>query len=176
MEEMTKCIKNHGQITPNQCGSNSNLFKCYCTVHFMPTIIQLYLSTILHIALAIKDHCHYHKTLFRILNEVNLIISSIPLTVRKSDVGYCKNYYLNFRKKVKVLKTLQIALKVFKSMFSIWLWLLNFHMFLKLSVALNFITFQRLLQMTIISYEDCGFRLFAFNLSIFIVGEVCFIL
>ena len=58
-----------------------------------------------------------------------MIISSILLTVRKSDVGYCKNYHLNFRKKVKVLKTLQIALKVFKSMFSIWLWLLNFHIF-----------------------------------------------
>ena len=43
-------------------------------------------------------------------------------------------------------------------MFSIWLWLLNFHMFLKLLVALNLITFQRLLQMTIISYEDCEFR------------------
>ena len=112
---------------------------------------MLYLSTILHIALAINDQCHYHKILFRILNEVNLIISSILLTVRKSDVGYCKNYYLNFRKKVKVLKTLQIALKVFKSMFSIWLWLLNFHMFLKLLVALNLITFQRLLQMTKLS-------------------------
>ena len=136
------------RITPIQCGSN--LLKCIVQcILCLP--LSSTLSTILHIALAINDQCHYHKILFRILNEVNLIISSILLTVRKSDVGYCKNYYLNFRKKVKVLKTLQIALKVFKSMFSIWLWLLNFHMFLKLLVALNLITFQRLLQMTKLS-------------------------
>ena len=75
---------------------------------------MLYLSTILHIALAINDQCHYHKTLFRILNEVNLIISSILLTVRKSDVGYCKNYYLKLSKESQTFENFTNSSKGFQ--------------------------------------------------------------